>query len=98
MSSTNLTNPVLEQVLRLTYSDDSTIEFFSLANRAYLAIYMHGTEGEKQYLDKIKKIIETQIRPLLEEELTIKEKQDLFKTAKTNLETQLKTYSKPTKK
>jgi hypothetical protein len=97
MSSTNLTNPVLDKVLGLTFSDDSIIEFFSLANRAYLAIYMNGGKEKMEYLAKIKKVIETQIRPLLEEELTLKEKQALFNTAKTNLATLLKGYSKNTK-
>ncbi len=93
MSSNTLVNPVLDKVQQLTYSDDSIYEFFSLANKAYLLIYTQGADGKKEYLDKLKRVIDTQIRPLLEEELTRTEKQDLFKTAKTNFETQLKGYS-----
>ncbi len=94
MSSNSLVNPVLDKVQQLTYSDDSIYEFFSLANKAYLLIYTQGVDGKKEYLDKLKRIIETQIRPLLEEELTRDEKKDLFKKAKTNFEAQLKAYSK----
>ncbi|QMU30826.1 hypothetical protein [Adhaeribacter radiodurans] len=94
MSSNTLVNPVLDKMQQLTYSDDSIYEFFSLANKAYLLIYTQGIDGKQAYLDKLKLVIERQIRPLLEEDLTRKEKQDLFKTAKTNFEAQLKAYSK----
>lgn len=98
MSSTNLTNPILDKVLQLTFSDDSIYEFFSLANKAYLVIYTHEEDGKKEYLDKIKKVIESQIRPLLEEELTRGEKVKLFNAAKTSLEAHLKAYSEQTKR
>ncbi len=97
MSSTNLTNPILDKVHQLTFSDDSIYEFFSLANKVYLVIYTHGGDGKKEYLDKIKKVIETQIKPLLEEELPQGDKKKLFNTAKTSLESHLKAYSEQMK-
>ena len=92
MSSADLTTPVLEKMQQLIFSDNNIYDFFSLANRAYLLVYLHGGDGKKEHLDKIKKVIETQIRPLIEEELTMDEKKNLFKTAKANIETYLKAY------
>src|SRR5690349_2268218 len=97
MSSIDLTTPILEKMQRLTFSDDNIYDFFSLANRAYLLVYLHGGDGKKEHLDKIKKVIDTQIRPLLEEELTMDEKKGLFDTAKTNIETHIKAYAKKAK-
>ncbi|RDC65795.1 hypothetical protein [Adhaeribacter pallidiroseus] len=97
MSSTDLTTPVLEKMQRLTFSDDNIYDFFSLANRAYLLVYLHGSDGKKEHLDKIKKVIDTQIRPLLEEELTMNEKKNLFDTAKTNIEAYIKAYAQQAK-
>ncbi len=94
MNSINLTTPILEKVQQLTFSDNNIYDFFSLANKAYLLVYLHGGDGKKEHLDKIKKVIETQIRPLVEEELTMDEKVKLFSTAKTNIETHLKIFAK----
>ncbi len=93
MSAMNLTTPILEKVHRLTFSDNNIYDFFSLANRAYLLVYLHGGEGKTEHLDKIKKVIETQIRPLIEEELTMDEKVKLFNTAKNNIEAHLKVFA-----
>lgn len=98
MSTANSVNHIQEQVLQLTYSEDSIYDFFNIANKVYLLIYTNGGDGKKEYLDKIKKVIETQIRPLLEEELTLDEKKNLFTTAKTNITAHLKAYSKQNKK
>ncbi|PSR55058.1 hypothetical protein AHMF7605_16880 [Adhaeribacter arboris] len=94
MSFHTLVNPVLDKVHQLTYSEDSIYDFFSLANKAYLLIYTQGADGKKEYLDRLKRVIETQIRPLLEEELTREEKKNLFNTAKTSFEAQLEAYLK----
>ncbi|QNF32760.1 hypothetical protein HUW51_08450 [Adhaeribacter swui] len=97
MSLNNLSAPVLEKLRQLTFSDDSIYDFFSLANRAYLMVYLHGGEEKKEHLDKIKKVIETQIRPLIEQELIHEEKVNLFNTAKTNLVTYFTAYVKQKK-
>lgn len=97
MSLIDLTTPILEKLRQLTFSDDSIYDFFSLANRAYLMVYLHGNDDKKEHLEKIKKVIETQIRPLIEKELIHQEKVDLFNTAKTNLVTYLNAYLKQVK-
>lgn len=97
MSVNNFINPILDKVHQLSFSDDSTYDIFSLANRVYVTIYTHGGVEKQEYLDKIKKVIETQIKPLIEDELTLDDKKELFNTAKTNLEAQIKAYSKQKK-